>query len=214
MKEIEQYVDEITKELPDEEKEELREEMVGHLEEHLKELLIQGYSEEEAVRLVIDSFGDEVKLNQEFKRSFFPTYKLVRFAWSVVWTVAGLGLLSYFAMEYYHPEFDNGFPLDSLWMGMFYIGSLAGAGELMHHLLQEEIKWKWILNPWVFFMVPSLMISGLQTSMLFTQPEQYQDGLWLDLYAVAIGAMVYVSARQLFNGLFLGGHKAKRNVVK
>ena len=96
MKEIEQYVDEITKELPDEEKEELREEMVGHLEEHLKELLIQGYSEEEAVRLVIDSFGDEGKLNQEFKRSFFPTYKLVRFAWSVVWTVAGLGLLSYF----------------------------------------------------------------------------------------------------------------------
>ncbi|MGI8317187.1 permease prefix domain 1-containing protein [Halobacillus mangrovi] len=214
MKEIEQYVEEITKNLPDEEKEELREEMVGHLQEHMKELLIQGHSEEEAVRLAIESFGDEGKLNQEFKRSFFPTYKLVRFAWSVVLTVAGLSLISYFSMEYYHPEFDNGIDLYSVWMALFYIASLAGASEVMHDSLQGKIKWKWMLNPWVFFMVPSLLISGLQTSMLFTQPERYQDGLWLDLYAVAIGALVYVSARQLFNGLFLGDNKAKKNVVK
>ncbi|MYL18791.1 hypothetical protein GLW04_02750 [Halobacillus litoralis] len=214
MDEFEQYVKKITKNLPDEEKEELREEMVGHLRDHVKELLIQGHSEEEAIRLAIDSFGDEGKLNQEFKRFFFPTYKLLRFVWSVVWTVAGLSLISYFSMEYYHPEFDNGIDLYSVWMTMFYIASLAGAGEVMHHSLQGEIKWKWILNPWLFFMMPSLMISGLQTTMLFTQPERYQDGLWLDLYAVAIGGLVYVSARQLFNGLFLEDTKGKRGVVK
>ncbi|RWZ60634.1 hypothetical protein EQV77_04890 [Halobacillus fulvus] len=214
MNEIEQYVEGITMDLPDEEMEELREEMVGHLQEHVQELLTQGYREKEAVRLAIDSFGDEGKLNREFKRSYFPTYKVVRFAWSVVWTVSGLGLFSYFAMEYYRPEFDNGIDLDSLWLALFYIASLAGAGEVLHAGLQRDVKWKWVLNPWVFFMVPSLMISGLQTSMLFTQPERYQDGLWLDLYAVAIGALMYVSARQLFNPLFLGGNISKRNVVK
>ncbi|KGX92477.1 hypothetical protein N781_16175 [Pontibacillus halophilus JSM 076056 = DSM 19796] len=213
MKEIERYVKEITNNLPDEEKEELREEVVGHLEDHMKELLIEGKSEEEAVRMAIESFGDEGKLNEAFKRSFFPTYKFVRFAWSVVLTIASLSFISYYSMEYYHPEFDNGIELYSVWMTMFYIASLAGPSEFMHHSLQGGLKWKWVVNPWVFFMVPSLIISGMLTSMLFTQPERYQDGRWLDLFALLIGALVYVSARQLFNGLFLKGNNGKRNIV-
>ncbi|MBA2176091.1 hypothetical protein H0266_14435 [Halobacillus locisalis] len=216
MKEIEQYVEEITKDLPDAEKEELREEMVGHLHEHVKELLIEGYREEEAVCLAIDSFGDGGKLNQEFKRSFFPTYKLVRFAWAVMWTVVGICSISYVAMEYYHPEFDNGLNLFNSWTLLFYVASLAGAGELMHDALQGDIKrkWKWVLNPWLFLMVPPLIISGVQLSMLFIQPEQYQDGRWLDLFGFAQAALMYVTARQLFTHLFLNGNIAKRNVVK
>lgn len=214
MKEIEQYVEEITKDLPSEEKEELREEMVGHLQEHVKELLIEGYGEEEAVRLAIDSFGDGGKLNQELKESFSDNYELARFAWSVVLSAAGLCLVSYLSMEYYHPEFDNGIPFQSLWMVMVLIASIAGAGEAIHESLHGKVKWKWVLNPWLFFMVPSLIISGLQLSMLFVQPEMYQDGRWLDLLAVALGALMYVTARQLFTHLFLSRNKVKRNVVK
>ena len=202
MKLIEQYVEEIAKDLPDDEKEELREEMVGHLQEHVKDLLIQGYREEEAVRKAIDSFGDEGKLNQEFKASFSPIYEWARFAWSVMLTVAGLSLISYLSMEYYHPEFDNGIGFYSLWMAMFLIASIAGAGEAIYDFLQCRIKRKWMLNPWLFFMVLPLIIGGLQTRMLFIQPENYQDVLWLDLYAIPITALVYVTARQLFNGLF------------
>ncbi|MCA0970843.1 permease prefix domain 1-containing protein [Halobacillus litoralis] len=214
MKEIDKYIEKITKDLPDEEREELREEMAVHLEEHVKELLIHGYREEDAVRYAIDSFGDGGKLNQEFKRTFFPTYRVVRFAWGVMWTVASFCLFSHLAMEYYRPEYDSGISLNDIWWLTLYIAPLAGAGELMHGFFQTDFKWKWILNPWVFFLVPAFMISGLQSTMLFIEPERYQDGRWLDLLAVAKGGLVYVVARQLFDGLFLGGNKAKRNVVK
>ncbi|MFG6117238.1 permease prefix domain 1-containing protein [Halobacillus sp. MO56] len=214
MKEIEHYVEEITMDLPDDEKRELREEIYGHLREHVQELLVKGYSEDVAIRLAIESFGNKNDLNRELKRSFFPFYKLIRFVWSVIFATVFLSIASYSAMEYYHPEFDNSLPMYSVVMAMFIIAFIAGFGEAGYEALNSKFKLKWLLNPWLFFMFPFLVIGGIQTLLLFMQPEQYQDGLWLDLYTIPIGAFAYIISRQLFTILFVSNKKTKRNMVK
>lgn len=214
MKEIEQYVKEITLGLPDDEKEELREEIYAHLQDHVKELLIKGYSEENAVRQAIESFGNQGKLNRELKRTIFPFYKPIRFVWCVIFVTGFLCLVSYSAMEYYHPEFDNSLPLYSVLMGMFIVTLITGTGEVLYEALASQFKVKWLLNPWLFFLVPSLLFGGIQTPLLFKHPEQYQDSLWLDLYAVPIGAFAYIISRQLFTLLFVRNkNNLKRTTV-
>lgn len=209
MKEIEQYVKEITLDLPDDEKKELSEEIFVHLQDHVSELLTKGYSKEQAVRQAIESFGNQGKLNRELKRAFFPFYKPIRFMWCVLFVTGFLCLASYFAMEYYHPEFDNSLPLYSVIMGMFMVTLITGVAEVLYEALVSLFKVHWLLNPWVFFLVPSLLIGGIQTPLLFKHPEQYQDSLWLDLYAVPIGAIAYIISRQLFTMLFV---RSKNNV--
>lgn len=210
MKEIEQYVKEITLNLPDDEKKELSEEIFVHLQDHVNELLIKGYSEEQAVDHAIESFGNHGKLNLELKRAVFPFYKPMRFMWCVLFVTGFLCLTSYSAMEYYHPEFDNTLPLYSVIMGLFMVTLITGVAEVLYEGFVSLFKVHWILNPWVFFLVPSLLIGGIQTPLLFKHPEQYQDSLWLDLYAVPIGAIAYIISRQLFTMLFV----RSRNNVK
>jgi magnesium-transporting ATPase (P-type) len=200
---IEQYVKEITLDLPDDEQKELREEIYIHLQDHVKELLIKGYSEEKAVRHAIESFGNQGKLNRELKRALFPFYKLIRFVWCVIFVTGLLCFVSYSAMEYYHPEFNNSLPLYSVLMAMFLVTLIAGTGEVFYEALASQFNTKWLLNPWIFFLVPSLVFGGIQTPMLFKHPEQYQDSLLLDLYAVPIGAFAYIISRQLFTLLFV-----------
>lgn len=203
MKEIEQYVKEITLNLPEDEKKELTEEIFVHLQDHVNELLIKGYSEEQAVCLAIDSFGNHSKLNRELKRAVFPFYKPIRFTWCVLFVTGFLCLASYSAMEYYHPEFENSLPLYSVLMGMLMVTLFSGTAEVFYEALVSQFKVHWLLNPWVFFLVPSLLIAGIQTPLLFKHPEQYQDSLWLDLYAFPIGAVAYIISRQLFTLLFV-----------
>ncbi|MGD7024491.1 hypothetical protein FZC79_04630 [Rossellomorea vietnamensis] len=215
MKKLERYVHEITMDLPEDEKEELREEIFGHLQDHINELLIKGHSEEEAIHLAIGSFGNQDKLNRDLKRTFFPFYKPIRFVWSVLFVTAFAGLVSYSAMEYYHPEFDNGLPLYSVVAGMFLITLIAGTAEGIYEALISQYNSKWLLNPWLFFLVPTLLYGAIQTVLLYQHPEQYQDSLWLDLYAFPIGAAAYIISRQLFNVIFLKNknNNHKRNTV-
>ncbi|RDI37925.1 permease prefix domain 1-containing protein [Falsibacillus pallidus] len=204
MKEIiEKYVNEITLDLPDDQQKELREEIYIHLQDHVKELIIKGYSEEKAIRYAIKSFGNQDKLNRELKRTLFPYYKPIRFVWSVILVTAFLCLVSYSSMEYYHPEFDNHLPAYSVLMGMFIVTLIAGLGEVLYEAISSLVQVKWVLNPWLFFLVPSLIVGGIQTPQLFKHPEQYQGSLWLDLYAVPIGAFAYIISRQLFTSLFV-----------
>jgi hypothetical protein len=203
LKKLEQYVEEITSDLPDDEKKELREEIFGHLHDHLNELIIKGYSEEEAVRQAIESFGNQFQLNRELKRAVFPFYKPIRFAWSVIFVTGFLCSLSYFTMEYYQPKFDNSLPLFSVLMGMLLVTVTAGVGEVMYEGFASQHKKKWWLNPWVFFLVPALLLGAILTPLLFHPPEQYPYGWWLDVYVFPIGAFVYVVSRQLFTFLFV-----------
>ena len=214
MKEIEQYVKEITMDLPDDEKRELREEIYGHLQDHVNELLMKGYSEEKAIRQAIESFGNKGKLNRELKWAVFPFYKPIRFVWSVLFVTAFLCFASYSIMEYYHPEFDNSLPLESVLMAMFLLIFIAGSGEAFYEALISQFKSKWLLNPWLFFLVPPLVYGGIQTLVLFKHPEQYQNNLlWIDLYTVPIAAFAYIISRQLFTVLFVSNSKIKRNTV-
>lgn len=217
MKDLNQYVKEILSDLPmkKDEKEEFKEELYSHLQEHINELLVKGFSEDEAIQQAIKAFGNEQKLNWEMRKAIFPLYKVIRYLWNIVFVTAFLCLVSYSVMEYYHPEFENRLPAYSMVMGFFIVALLAGAGEVIYEALNDQFKSKWLANPWVFFLFPSLLFGIIQASSLFKHPEQYQEGLWLDLFAIPLGAFAYLLSRQLFTYFFVNsrqnfkGNKAK-----
>ena len=205
MKNLDRYVKEIVSDLPmkDDEKEDFKEELYSHLKEHVNELMIKGYSEDEAIHQAIESFGNDRKLNLELKKAMFPLYKVIRYGWNVVFVTAFLCLVSYSAMEYYHPEFDNTLPLESVVMGFFIVAFIAAAAEAIYEAINQQFKSKRLSNPWLFFLVPSLVFGGIQSLSLFENPEQYQDSLWLDLFVIPIGAFAHLISRQLFTRIFV-----------
>ena len=131
----------------------------------------------------------------------FPYYKIVRYLWNVVVVTAFLCLLSYSVMEFYQPEFENSLPLYSVGMEML-VALLAGAAEVIYEAVNDMFKWNWLKNPWLFFFIPSLVIGIFTSFSLLEHPEQYQDGLWLDLYVIPISALVYLISRELFTVIF------------
>lgn len=203
MKNLYQYIEVIIAGLPLEEKEEIREEITQHLNDHMKELMIKGYSQQESIQIAIKAFGNGKKMNWEMKKAVYPFYKITRFLWNTVFVTFVFCLLSYFIMEHYNPGADNIAPLSSVLGGFFIIIFIAGMAELVYEALQfSSVKMKYITNPWIFFLTPSLIIGSLTFIAYFQQPENYQNGLWIDLLVVPIGAFFYVIARQVFNQLF------------
>ncbi|WP_066307048.1 permease prefix domain 1-containing protein [Bacillus sp. FJAT-29814] len=204
MKKLEQYIEKIVADLPmsDEERGDFQEELSVHLEEHVKELMIKGLPEDEAIRQAIRAFGHEDKINWEMKKAIFPFYKLARFLWNVVFVTAGLAFISYSLSEYYHPEFDNPVPLESVLM-LFGILFFIGAGiEGIYEAILDLVNWRWLANPWLVFLPPALVIAVFQTFTLMKNPDQYQEGFWIDLYAIPLATVLYLIARQLFTFIF------------
>jgi hypothetical protein len=201
---IESYVERVLADLPMEHdlKEELREEFTQHLHEHVSELMIKGYSEKEAVFAAIRAFGDERQLNWEFKKTVLP-FKIIRYLVNVIFVTAFFCLLSYFTMEYYFPKADNTPPLYSI-IGCFVIVfCITGSVEFLYETVVESFKSNILTNPWLFFLIPSLFIGLLTFTPYFENPDDYKYGLWLDLLVIPIGAVLYVTFRQLFNLMFL-----------
>ncbi|WP_040207475.1 permease prefix domain 1-containing protein [Neobacillus jeddahensis] len=209
MNELERYLQQILADLPQEEREEMHEELYAHLVEHRNDLMMNGYSEDEAVIQAIHSFGNERSINQELKRAMFPLLKIVRFVWSVFFVTVFLCLVSYATMEFYHPEFDNTLPGESVIGGFFIVVFIAVAAETLYEALNQQINVKWLRNPWLFFLVPSLLFGAIQSRALINHPDHYPEGLWLDLFAIPIGAFAYLLARQFFTLLFLNKKSAK-----
>ena len=204
-KKIEHYIESILLDLPleEDEKAEMKEELSAHLNEHIHELMIKGYSEDEAMYLAIKAFGNEQKINWELNKACFPYYKIVRYLCNVLVVTAFLCLLSYSIMEFYHPTFENSLPLYSVTMGMFLVALIAGVAEVMYEAVNEMFKWKWLKNPWLFFFLPSLVMGIFTTFSLLKHPEQYEDGLWVDLYVIPIGALMYLISREFFTIIFV-----------
>ncbi|MFC0234894.1 permease prefix domain 1-containing protein [Fictibacillus phosphorivorans] len=203
MKNLDQYIKVIVEGLPLEEKEDIREEMIQHLNDHMNELMIKGYSEQESLQIAIKAFGNEKKMNWEMKKAVYPFYKISRFLWNTVFVTLVFCVLSYMIMEHYNPGADNIAPLSSVLGGFFIIFFIAGMAELIYEAIQlSSVKMKYIMNPWVFFFTPSIFIGGIMFLAYFQNPEQYQNGIWVDLLVVPIGAFCYVIARQIFNQLF------------
>ncbi|MGD6857123.1 permease prefix domain 1-containing protein [Bacillus infantis] len=207
MKTIYQYIDHIVDGLPmdNAEREELRLEMTSHLEEHAKELMAFGWSEEEAAGEAIRCFGNEKRISSELKKAVFPFYKIFRFLFSTIFLTAALHLLSYEAMVYYNPQYEFGLEPGYLFTTYMLVFFLAGIAEILYEAVSQAYNVKWLQSPWVVILVPAAFISGLTSLDWFKQPERYQNGLWLDLFAILIGAFIYLLARQLYTLLFLSG---------
>ncbi|WP_026696117.1 permease prefix domain 1-containing protein [Peribacillus kribbensis] len=202
---IEEYLDAIVSGLPitKEERTEVREELAFHLNEHINELLIKGCTVEEAVECAIESFGNERKLNKELKKTMLPYYKVIRFLWSAVFATALICLISYSATKYYTPHNDFSLDTGSVAAVVSMFAALAGLWELLFEAVRAEFKKKWLTNPWSFYLIPSLFIGFLMSFSLIKHPEQYQNGLWLDLFAVPIGSLAFLLGRELFTLLFV-----------
>jgi hypothetical protein len=204
MKKLDQYVERIVADLPmaDEERKDFQEELSLHLEEHVNELIIKGYTEDEAIRQAIKAFGHEDIINWEMKKAIFPFYKLFRFVWNVLFVTAGLCVISYSVSEIYHPEFANTIPWESAVGGFFIVFLIAGAIEAIYEAIMDQFNWRWLANAWLVFLPPALVIAGIQTLNLMGNSEQYQAGFWIDLYAIPIATILYLIARQLFTFVF------------
>jgi hypothetical protein len=204
MKKLEQYIDKIVSDLPmsDEERRDFQEELSAHLEEHVKDLMIKGLTEDDAIQQAIKAFGYEDKINWEMKKAIFPFYKLARFLWNVVFVTACLAVIAYSVTEYYQPEFENPVPWESVLLGFGIIFFIAAGIEGIYEAILDLVNWRWLANPWLVFLPPALVIAGIQTFKLMENPEPYQDGFWIDLYAIPIAAILYLIARQLFSFVF------------
>jgi len=216
MKEIEKYIESILSDLPleEDEKAEIQEEFSAHLTDHVNELMIKGYSESDAASEAIKAFGKEAKLNWEMKKVMFPYYKVVRYFWNVAVVTGLLCLLSYSIMEYYNPQLMNSLPASSVITGMLLVALIAGVAEVLYEAVSDMFKAKWLKNPWLFFFVPALLIGGIQSFSLLENPGYYQDGLWIDLFSIPIGAFLYLLSRELFTFIFTREKKNKLTGLK
>jgi cytochrome bd-type quinol oxidase subunit 2 len=79
----------------------------------------------------------------------------------------------------------------------------VAVGELLYEGVMQEIKMKWLANPWVFCLIPILIASVVSLNSWNQRPEQYDNGLWLDLFSVHIGILLYLLSRELFTFLFV-----------
>ncbi|MEQ2525189.1 permease prefix domain 1-containing protein [Bacillaceae bacterium CLA-AA-H227] len=211
MKKIDNYVKKIVAGLPMEEgdKEDLREELTSHLSEHVNELMIKGYSEDESIDYAIKSFGDHHELNHEMKKAIFPFYKIVRYVWCTFLVTAFIWTLAYYWNEFFHRQMGNFFQEGGM-LVFLIIAVILGICEVAYEAASKEYKTKWITNPWFFFMIPSVFITGLLSISLFQQPENYVDGLWLDFFVLPIGAIAHLFARGIFTLMFV----KRRNRLK
>lgn len=146
---------------------------------------------------------DKKSFRKQLQKNGFPYYKTIRFVWSVLFTTLVLTFISYTLMEYYFPLNENSLSIGDYFYMVAFVGILTGVGETLYESISSQFNVnKWLINPWTVFMIPSLLDSAWKTPLLFENPEQYQNGLWLDLYAAPIGAFIYLIFRYLFNLIF------------
>ena len=214
MKQIEQYVDDVVSGLPidKEEQEELKEELTIHLMDHISELMIKGYSKEEAISQAIVSFGKQNSINLEMKKVLFPYYKIFRYVWNVFFVTAMLCVLSYASMEFYNPEFDNTLPVESVVMAFCLVVLFVGVAEVLYEAIIKEYQSKWLTNPWRLFLIPALLIGLVMSIPLVRNPDQYSGWLWIDLYVVPISVIFYLLSRQLFTWLFVQKKRKRKSI--
>lgn len=214
MKQIEQYVNDVVSGLPidKEEQEELKEELTIHLTDHMNELMIKGYSKEEAISQAILSFGKQESINLEMKKVLFPYYKIFRYVWNVFFVTAMLCILSYGGMEFYYPEIDNTLPVESVLKAFCLVMLFVGVAEVLYEAIIQEFSFKWLTNPWRLFLIPALLIGLVMSIPLIQNPDEYSGWLWIDLYVVPISVIFYLIGWQLFTWLFVQ-KKMKRKSV-
>ena len=205
MKRIEQFVDGIVEDLPvnEVEKKEMKEEMTQHLLEHFDELMLQGYSKDEAISTVVASFGSEKTIGKEMKKVLFPYYKFVRFLVSAIAVAILLCVTSHFLTQFYFPQHDSAITVDLfLLMVMICIIFLGGAEMAYEGITQIYHTNRWF-NPWSFYLIPALLLTGIVIIEHISNLEQGKHWIYNDLLGLPLYPIFYVVCRQLFTLLFV-----------
>jgi len=205
MREIELYVQQITLGLPlsNNEKEDIKEEMISHLGEHVNELLSYGWEEEKAIDFAIKSFGEANKIHIEMKKAIFPYYKIVRALFGAVFMTIGMCYISYAGMEFYNPQLGNTQSFEYYLMVFLLFTFFVAVGELLFEGIIQELRIKWLANPWLFCLIPLIIATFVSLHNWTQRPEQYHNGFWLDLFSVHIAIFLYLLSRELFTFLLV-----------
>ncbi|MER2000539.1 MAG: permease prefix domain 1-containing protein [Lysinibacillus sp.] len=205
MKRIEQFVDVIVADLPvnEHEKNEMKEEMMQHLFEHFDELMLQGYTKEQAISTVVASFGSEKTIGKEMKKVLFQYYKFVRFFVSAIAVAALFCVTSHLLTVFYFPQHDSAITVDLFLLMVMICIIFLGVAELAYEgVTQIYHNNKWI-NPWSFYLIPALLLTGIVIIEHISNLEQGNHWIYNDLLGLPLYPLFYVVSRQLFTLLFV-----------
>lgn len=200
---MEAFVESIVKgiSLDSVEQDELREEMLGHLTEHVHELMLSGYSKDEAIDKALTSFGDRQVIQSKMRKVLFPYYKFVRFSICTFMVTVLLCLVSHFVTQYYFPRHDPAITVDVFVMFFMICLFVLGVLEVVVEMLTQSKRW-W-LNAWVLLFIPALLVQIRLLWEPLTNPSTnafwiYNDYVYFPLYII-----FYMVVRQLFTVLFV-----------
>ncbi|MEO4054901.1 permease prefix domain 1-containing protein [Solibacillus sp. CAU 1738] len=212
MKRVEQYVDDIVSGLhiSKDEQQELKEEFMTHLTDHIDELMIKGYSKEEAISQAMTSFGQQAKIHKEMKKVLFPFYKFIRFGWSVIIVASLLNLTSHFLTQMYFPHYNSSVTIDGFIFFLMVSTFFLGIAEVLYDAILQEYHFKWLTNPWIFFLVPAIFLEIIIYIDFAKNAHPNDLWIWHDDLFIPLYLVYYVVSRQIFTLLFVKREKKSR----
>lgn len=197
MEVVKQYVGKIVEKLPvnEDERALMQEEMENHLLEHIDELRMVGYSEQQAIQLALQSFGEAHHIEKEMKKVLFPHYKWIRFCAAIVFTTIALSINSHLFTKWLEPRNDSPLSIGIVMMLFVICLGVFGIWELFYNEAKKAYKTKW-LNVATIFIIPTLLYETLVYWQL--QPNTLEDWLLQDELLIPLYVVYYVVGRQLY----------------
>lgn len=173
MKQIDQFVNSVYAHLSGKEAKELKQEMRSHLLETVEELKAEGKSEQEAISIALDRFGDKKQVTIGLLTIFQYQNKFVKWLLrsSVIFLLIGFIVsVSLFIRDNAYSDTSN--LMDNLVQAYQTKGEFTSEDELA---LQDMIERnsKWFDNISYFAFIKSSEVDGKETSeKLFTQGKE------------------------------------------
>ncbi|WP_186673927.1 permease prefix domain 1-containing protein [Sporosarcina sp. BP05] len=173
MKQIEQFVNSIYAHLSGKEAKELKQEMRSHLLETVEELKAEGKSEQEAVSIALDRFGDEKQITRGLLTMFQSQKKFAKWLLrsAVIFLLVGLVVsVSLFMRDKTYSETLD--LMDNLVQSYQTKGEFTSEDELALQDMVERNS-KWFDNISYFAFIKDSEVDGKKTSeKLFTQGKK------------------------------------------
>lgn len=114
MNDLEKYIEQVVQEIhcTMEEKEEMRLEFTDHLQMKVEELMMNGFTEKEAIVQAIADFGQVSQVSKELNKSISPYTKVFKIVLNTSWWVYILGML-FILLVYNRLGHYNRFPMEA-----------------------------------------------------------------------------------------------------
>ena len=197
MEMVKQYVEKIIANLPinDDERALMNEEFENHILEHIDELRMVGYTEQQAIQLALQSFGEAHHIEKEMKKVLFPHFKWIRFCAAIVFTTFTLCLSSHFITKWLEPRNDSPISTDVVLSLLFLCTVVFGIWELLYNEAKKAYKTK-CLNVATIFIVPTFVYEMIVYWQF--QPDALEEWLLHDELLIPLYVIFYVVGRQLY----------------